>query len=540
MLKDRSFSFGPFVLFADRATLCCDEKPVRIGSRAIEILTALVERAGAVVSGEDLITRTWPDTHVEENTLRVHLVSLRKILAAGGDGSQYIINVPGRGYRFAQPVKAENGCFVTPRSFLPPQPTHLFGRSHDIARILAEMQVSRLVNIVGSGACGKSSLALAVAQSAKERFHDGVIFVDLAPVPAALGVTDAMAHAMAITSSSDTEHELISQLRNMEALVILDNCEHVVERVAMLSKMLLRRAPAVRILATSREAFMLEEETQYQLAALEYPEEPNSLYKADDALLYPSIQLFMHSTTAAGTGYTLTDQDAPVIAAICKHLEGKPLYIELAASAVACCTPTELNEELSHSLSALTRGQRTAPLRQRSLRCSLDWGFRVLSPEEQNFLVCLALFDQPFDRASAMMLADFSKEDAGFALELLGALVAKFWLTPTRGQSRTMYSLSSLTRIYLREKLYGLENAEDIRHRYAELASPSLKEAEWERPPERSLRLFEDTGNGLVWHSSHQGDIAMSEPGISINKTLTKTTRFNPRSLMKSRASCLI
>jgi DNA-binding winged helix-turn-helix (wHTH) protein len=189
-VDEETFAFGSFSLIPAQRTLLEDGEPLRLGSRALDILVTLVESAGETIRKDQLIARAWPDTVVEENALRVHVAALRKALGDGRAGKRYIANVPGRGYSFVAPVVRERAHPITPppkgaavRSNLPAPLTRVVGRDDISAALTIQLVQRRFLTIVGPGGIGKTTVAVAVAENASASYEDGVWFVGLASLP---------------------------------------------------------------------------------------------------------------------------------------------------------------------------------------------------------------------------------------------------------------------------------------------------------------------------------------------------------------------
>jgi DNA-binding winged helix-turn-helix (wHTH) protein len=262
--RGQEIAFGNFRFYPEQRLLLCGDIPVSLGSRAREILVLLAERAGEVVKKGDLMARVWPDVFVEEGTLRVHIAALRKALGDGRDGLHYIENVTGRGYRLIAPVRrlgAPHPSLLNADQLadlhdgVPVPRTRIIGRTSAVAALARELPERRFVTIVGPGGIGKTTVAIAAAENLRALCPDGVRFVELASVTDPLLLAGTVASALGLATASDDPLPGIARfLEQKQMLVVLDNCEHVVEAAALLAEELLTRAAGLSVIATSREA----------------------------------------------------------------------------------------------------------------------------------------------------------------------------------------------------------------------------------------------------------------------------------------------
>ena len=342
-----AISFAPFRLVPSQQLLLEDGKPVRLGSRALDILIALAERPNELVSKEDLIARAWPDTFVEEGNLRVHIATLRRALGDGQAGKRYVANIPGRGYRFVAPVSLspEQEPLAPPPSAatrtydLPSPPTRMLGRDDIVNSLISQLPQRRFITLVGPGGIGKTTVALAVADRSTASYPDGVRFVDLAPLTDPLLVPSALAFVLGSAIRSDSPIPgLVALLRDKKMLLVLDSCEHVIDAAASLAEQVLRGAPGVHILTTSREALRAQGERVQRLGPLGVPAVSAGL-TAEEAITYPAVRRL---AVFAG-GFTLdatqpitasTDIDAADIADHVANLVAKSLITADVGNAV--------------------------------------------------------------------------------------------------------------------------------------------------------------------------------------------------------------
>ena len=336
-------SFGPFSLFAAERLLKKADEPIPLGDRALDLLIALAERAGEVVTHKELISTVWPDVTVEESNLRFQMATLRKALGDGRGGVRYVSTVAGRGYCFVAPVTRSTAARTVPVTGiattervqkLPPRPARMVGRDDTVRALAEQLQVRRFVSIVGAGGIGKTTVAISVAHALWDGFNGAVFFVDLAALTDAELVPTAVASTLGfVVQTQDPVVSLLAFVGDKKILLVLDNCEHVIGVAAALAERVVCEAPQAHILATSREALRVEGEHVHLLYSLDCPPEDAGL-TATEALEYPAAQLFMERAAASGYGAVLSDIDAPIVARICRRLDGIALAVELAASRV--------------------------------------------------------------------------------------------------------------------------------------------------------------------------------------------------------------
>jgi predicted ATPase/DNA-binding winged helix-turn-helix (wHTH) protein len=510
----RSFAFGPFVLVPERQLLLLGETPVRIGGRALDILTALVERPGEVVSKRELIARAWPSTIVDEGNLKVNMAALRRALGDGVGGAQYIATVTGRGYRFVGPVQASRlSGLPAPLSArsnnLPIATTTIFGRREAIDAIQRDLSASRLVSIVGAGGIGKTTVALAVAEHALGVFSDGVWLVDLAPLKDAALAPNAIAAAIGLNMpSADALTAVCEHLRDRKELLVFDSCEHIIDAIATCADRILTGAPSVKILATSREPLRIKGERIRRLPGLGAPPALPRL-TAEEALTFPAVQLFVNRASDGFESFALSDTEAPAAGEICRRLDGLPLAIELAATRVDTFSVSGLLSQLDDRLRVLS-GRRAGPERHRTLAATLDWSYNLLSPNEAVLLRSVAVFSGVFDLEAASVVSNLSAADVPDAL---AQLTAKSLIALELESRASAYRLLETTRAYGLNQL--LLSGEDslVRQRHAEHVCRVLERAtaEWAQRPAHEWtteygRMLDDLRGALAWASRDSAD----------------------------------
>jgi predicted ATPase/DNA-binding winged helix-turn-helix (wHTH) protein len=464
--------FGPFQLDRIRHELRKDGACLAVGSRAIGILIALTRHPGKTVSSRELLREVWRDTVVEEGTVRVHVALLRKILRDADPDNEYVQNVTGRGYRFVMPVlRSTNTKLPAGRRLgnnLPQRLTSIIGREAVIDVLAEKVTGQRLVTIVGPGGGGKSTVAIGVAQALAESLLSDVYFVDLASIEDNRLVANALASVLGVVPvAPDPLPEVLASLCDRSMLLVLDNCEHIVDAAAELAERVLQSAPGVHILATSREPLRTMGESIVELAPLAVPSEQTQHTRAQ-LLECPAIQLFVQRAEAHAR-VQFDDEDVQLVADICRRLGGNPLAIEIAAGQVRFLGLRMLSVSLDDHLLLSIDGRRTAAPRHQSLRATLDWSYGLLTPAEQVSFRRLSVFASRFDLDCAIaVLADGELSEAT-AFECLVSLTRKsLVLAETRGGS-VSYRLLDLPRAYAREKLEASGEQDAVRHRHARM-----------------------------------------------------------------------
>jgi predicted ATPase/DNA-binding winged helix-turn-helix (wHTH) protein len=517
-------SFGPFSLFAAERLLKRADEPLPLGDRALDILIALAERAGEVVTHKELISSVWPDVTVEKGNLRVHIAGLRKALGDGRDGARYVANVAGRGYCFVAPITRSTAARTVPVTEvtttervqkLPPRLIRMVGRDDTVRSLAEQLQMWRFVSIVGSGGVGKTTVAISVAHALVDRFHDAVFFIDLAALTDPQLVPTAVASALGfMVQTQDPLVSLLAFIGDKKILLVLDNCEHVIGVAAALAERVVSETPQAHILATSREALRVEGEHVHLLHALDYPPEDAGL-TATEALGYPAAQLFVERAAASGYGSALSDIDAPVVARICRRLDGIALAIELAASRVGSLGIRGTAELLDNRFSLFWHGRRTALPRHETLNAMLDWSYSLLSEREKVVLCRLSVFVGDFTLQAAGSVASETETDEADVIDAVASLVAKSLISTTVINESTYYRLLDTTRAYAASKLAERGEADPIARRHAIFYSKFFEHDEiiqslfGEHDLSRYAPHIGNVRAALGWALSDHGDVAV-------------------------------
>ena len=352
---------------------------------------------------------------------------------------------------------------------LPIQPTSFEGRESDLQETKKLLAERRVLTLIGSGGIGKTRLAVQVGAESLDQFPDGVWFADISTITDPELVSSVVASALGIEQVQGKRvDELIPQrLKRKRLLLIIDNCEHLLGAVAMLVDAIQRNAPDVRMLCTSRQALGIAGEIAHRLSSLAVPE-AGSAVTADEAIHYGSITVFVDRARSADTRFALTNDNAPIVAEICRHLDGIPLAIELAAARVKVLSIPNLAQRLNERFKLLTSGSRTALPRQQTLSALIDWSYDLLTPQEQALFRRVAIFAGGFSLDAAVAVCDGDAVDGIDIFDLLASLTDKSLVLADTAGSQERYHLLESTRAYGLDKL-GLAGERDrLARRHAE------------------------------------------------------------------------
>ncbi|UPK25317.1 ATP-binding protein [Bradyrhizobium sp. 195] len=471
--QDSVVSFGPFRLFPKSRLLEKEGEPLHVGGRALDILILLAERPGEVVDKRELVKRIWADVNVDEGSLRFHVAALRKVLGDTGKSARYVLNVPGRGYCFvapfaqAAPQVARASADISPPRSLPAPLAKMVGREEIIEKISSGLALYPFITVVGPGGIGKTVVAVTVGHRRSADFGGRVFFVDFGPLRDASHVTTTIASVLGLTvNSEDSTPAILTFLKTGPTLLIFDSCEHVLDTLAPLVERIVREAPQLRVLATSRESFRSEGERIFRLFPLDCPPEREGL-DAAEVLAYPAAQLFVERIAQSSGPFQLSAEEAPLVASICRRLDGIALAIELAAGRVDAYGIAGTASLLDSRFSLQWRGRRTAVPRHQTLAAALDWSYDLLPPAESATLRRLSVFAGPFAPEAAAAVASGDGLSASETLEAIDSLVAKSLISPS-GSRALRYRLLDTTRAYALGKLNELGENRQFARRHAE------------------------------------------------------------------------
>jgi non-specific serine/threonine protein kinase len=401
--------------------------------------------------------------------------------------------VSGKGYRFVAPVEVvahlprqgSPAHLTTPSGLpdthchnLPAELTSFVGRRKELLDLPQVLATSRLLSLTGAGGVGKTRLALRLARHLLNEFRDGVWLVDLAPLSLPDLVAQTIATALGVREGPQrsARDALLDGVRDRELLLVLDTCEHLIGSCAELVAALLRGAPALRILVTSREALGVSGETVFRVPSLSVPEALGSV-SVDALTACEATQLFIERATAVDPAFVPTSENAEAIARVCRRLDGIPLAVELAAARVAVLSPEQIEARLQDRFRLLTGGARTAVARQRTLEATVDWSYQLLSDGERLLLGRLSVFPAAWTLEAAEHVCRGDGIEGQDVLDLLTRLVGQsLVVVDTECADPRRYRFVETVRQYARERLMqaGLSGRLSDRH----LSSSSISSVE--------------------------------------------------------------
>jgi predicted ATPase/DNA-binding winged helix-turn-helix (wHTH) protein len=478
MTKDAAlkYSFGRFVVEPRERRLLLDGRPVTVGPRAFDVLLTLIERAGELVTKDELLERVWPNLVVEENNLQVQVSALRKIL-----GQDAIATIPGQGYRFTPvpKVAARPSDVVLERNDnLPKLLTTFVGHENDLAEYAQILAQNRLLTLTGIGGCGKTRLAIELARMVLPSSVDGVWFVDLAPVAEAERVAMAVATTLDVREDANKPiHETLARhLAGKHLLLVLDNCEHVLAACAALVERLLKATSGLRALITSREALGIPGEIIVPVRSLEFPP-PGSVRDPETMATFEAVRLFVDRARQVASSFALNPSNAPTIGEICRQLDGIPLALELAAARVKLLSVEQIRAKLIDRFRLLT-GNARAMSRHQTLLATLQWSYDHMTPDQQQLLRRLSVFAGGWTLEGAVRVAG-QQLDEYAVLDLLTRLVDQS-LVIIHGveDGTTRYSMLETVRQYAQDRLNEAGEAEATRKRHLDFYVALAEEAE--------------------------------------------------------------
>ncbi len=475
------FRIGDHAIQPTRGRIVSLAGEARVEPRAMDVLVALARRAGDTVSRDDLIDAVWKHPYVSDEALSRCISMLRHALSDDRSQPRYLETIPKRGYRLMVPVEIAATERAPAASDVPPngsnrnipralpesddigipdwsrtnlglQPTPIIGRESELAEVRDLLGAHRLVTLTGSGGVGKTRLALEVGSQSVHDFADGVWLVELAPVSDPELITGMIAAVLGIElGHAQPLKALVQGISRRNVLLILDNCEHLIDAAAALAEVILGAAPGVHLLTTSQMLVGIAGEQAYPVPSLSVPDEDR--FAAAQVIRAAAVQLFVERAKLADPHFRLVDRNAAAVAAICRRLEGIPLAIEMAAARAPMLGVEQLAHLLDERFRVLTGGRRTALPRHQTLRATLDWSYGLLAEHERAVFNRLAIFAGGFTLEAASAVASDDVIDKTEVIELLTHLIARSLVVADTNAAGKRYRLLETTRAYALERL---------------------------------------------------------------------------------------
>jgi predicted ATPase/DNA-binding winged helix-turn-helix (wHTH) protein len=432
--------------------------------KVFAVLTQLIMRPGELLTREQLLDAVWGHRYVTPSTLNRVIALARRSLVDNAEEPRFIQTVHGAGYRYVGPVEKATTLgeprarFAPPVSVRLPAPLHnLIGRGHELSQIDALLNGGRSLTVLGTGGMGKTQCALSFAQAHADQYPDGVWFFDLAPMRRADEWLQALGLALAIAPCG--ERELLSKITEIfadrRALLLLDNCDRLSAGIGSLAVEILRRTAQLKILATSQQQLSFVGERVLRLPPLELPAlgQPSDEHELQQIAAAPAVALLLARIQDLQSEFKLTLANAQAIVGICERLDGMPLALELAAARFALLSPEQVLERLDHRFRFLVGEVAGRDYRHRNLIALLEWGFALLSPDEQRLLAWLGVFVQGWTVEAVIDLAPAFGVSPEEAVDLLTGLANKSLASVDQSTSPPRYRLLESVREFALEQL---------------------------------------------------------------------------------------
>jgi predicted ATPase/DNA-binding winged helix-turn-helix (wHTH) protein len=501
-------AFGDFVIDPGTRELLRAGRPVPLSPKAFQLLGILVESRPRALSKSELQDRLWPGTFVVEKNLTNLVGEIRAALGDAPAHPSFIRTVPRFGYAFLDSRGAEVRDGGACAHNLPEALTSFIGREREIANVVRLLASARLLTLTGAGGCGKTRLALEAARKLTAGFRDGMWLVDLTPLSEAGLVPQTVASALDVRPGPNRSFgdALSDYFRARQVLLVLDNCEHLIAACARFLAPLLRAAPRLTILATSRERLAIDGETVWRVPSLSLPDsgQPASVETLSRC---EAVCLFLERAAGVDPAFAMTTGNAPIVADVCRRLDGIPLAIELAAARLNVLTIDQIHSRLNDRFRLLTGGSRTAVARQRTLEAAVEWSYDLLSEPERRLLRRLSVFAGGWTIETAEDACSDVEVERDAVVDLLSRLVDKsLVVVDNEADGSRRYRFLESVRQYGRERLAAPGEADDIRNRHlavfldlARRAEPELTKADQVRWLNRLQAEHDNLRSALEW-----------------------------------------
>jgi predicted ATPase len=477
----------------DVANLCVwrngagvDER-VELAPKAFDVLRYLVENPGRLVTHDELLAALWRDIHVQPEGLKSYILAIRNALGDKSSNPRFIETQRGRGYRFIGPIcaAATRQPSTSPDTNLPQPLTKIIGRDAELAELQECLARNRLVTLIGPGGVGKTRLAMELGRRMLSQFVEGVWLIDLAPVtdPALVIGATATGLGLVLGNTEASVDTIAATIAKQQRLLIFDNCEYVIGATGALVEALLERAPALSVIAASQENLHISAEQIYHLRPLALPP-PGETEIAE----FGAVALFVERAHSADRDFALDAGNADSVAEICRHLDGVPLALEMAASRVPLLGIDQLHDSLDERLRLLKAGQQLGEIRHRTLRDTVEWSHGLLDQSDKRVFRRLAVFAGTFSLDAAVAVSGPEDADRWDIVDILGRLTNKSLVTIETGE-QPRYRLLETLRLYAWERLKASGEFEAVAERHARYFTGLSEQAyvAWETAPDTEL-----------------------------------------------------
>jgi predicted ATPase/DNA-binding winged helix-turn-helix (wHTH) protein len=488
-----NLQFGDIEILPEQRQALVHGKAVALGSRAFDLLLLLVEHRDRVVTKDEIFSKVWPGLVIEENNLSVQIHALRRAL-----GADAVATITGRGYRFtAAPAKQPASPGDTRSGNLPVRQAELFGRESELAEVLKACASPTCFTLCGLAGVGKTALATVAAQhlAIGHRYAQGAWRVELTdvrdPSLVARAVCDTV--GLELEANDDPLRACLAHLRHQEVLLLLDNCEHVIDATASLVEALMATSAKVSLLATSQEPLRVPGERVLRLNPLAVPQTD----QIEAALDFGAVRMLLARVqTAMGGRFDPSPQEMKDLVAVCAQLDGIPLALEFAASRVPLLGVAGVRSRLHDRLRLLSGGSRSAPLRHRSLQAALEWSHHLLSPRTQGVLHRLSVFPSGFSLEGARTLLEAASDTE--LIEQLDVLVERSLVSAIPG-ARPRYRMLETTRSFALDCLAAGAGQTDWHLRHARVMADLCMEAARQRDTAWMWQEMPNARAALAW-----------------------------------------
>jgi len=523
---ERQYRFGRFWFDEARRDLQIDGVPVPARTQALDLLAALLAKPGALVSKDELMKAAWPGLNVEEGNIAVQVHYLRHLLQDAEKPYRLIATEPGRGYRFVGRLEADldapaHGLAPALASInggLPDASGPLIGRERELATLQAQMPSHRLVTVTGPGGMGKTRLAIEFAREHVADPLNKMLFLGLEGLRQKDQISFRLAARLGVQPAEGPQmaHVLADALQKQGYLIIFDNCEHVLDEVAALAKVILQHAPGVSILATSREPLKIADEFVFPLGPLNVP--GTAALSTSEIQAYTAVRLFAEIAHASDPAFRLNDETSSDVAAICRKMEGIPLALQLAAASLHALSIPQLLNDISKSRRLLSAAPTGGPARHRTVEAAITWSVALLSEQERAALRRLSIFPGACKLAGAQAVMTGELIELDDVEDLLRSLCDKSLLIISSGaRGEPLYRLLESTRDYGQSMLAQAGETSSVAKNLAVFmvtlfglardAWPDTRANEWAATVEHDI---ESLRTALDWAFSPDGDRAIA------------------------------